>query len=68
MEENFSMEWKVFSMEWKWTKIFSMQYGKIVFLSIQCPVYSSGIKVNAISVAIFSQSNFGPFAVQNKNF
>ena len=29
MEENFSMEWKIFGMEWK--KIASMEYGKIVF-------------------------------------
>ena len=35
MEENFSMEWKIFSMEWK--KISSMEYGKIVFHSIPCP-------------------------------
>ena len=32
MEENFSMEWKIFSMEWK--KIASMEYGKMVFHSI----------------------------------
>ena len=32
MEENFSMEWKIFSMEWK--KIARMEYGKIVFHSI----------------------------------
>ena len=37
MEENFSMEW---NMEWKifgkeWKKIASMEYGKIVFHSIQ---------------------------------
>ena len=36
MEENFSMEWKmewkIFGMEWK--KIASIEYGKIVFLSI----------------------------------
>ena len=46
MEENFSMEWKIFSMEWK--KIASMEYGKIIFHSISChalvitcpPVYS----------------------------
>ena len=40
MEENFSkesnMEWKIFSMEWK--KIASMEYGKIAFHSIPCPV------------------------------
>ena len=35
MEENFSMEWKIFGMEWK--KITSMEYGKIVFHSIPCP-------------------------------
>ena len=35
MEENFSMEWKIFSMEWK--KIVSMEYGKNVFHSILCP-------------------------------
>ena len=29
MEENFSMEWKIFSMEWK--KIAVMEYGKIIF-------------------------------------
>ena len=34
MEENFSMEWKIFSMEWKWKKIVSMEYGKIIFHSI----------------------------------
>ena len=38
MEENFSMEWKIFSMEWK--KIASMEYGKIVFHSIPCPVFN----------------------------
>ena len=32
MKENFSMEWKIFSMEWK--KIASVEYGKIVFHSI----------------------------------
>ena len=32
MEEYFSMEWKIFGMEWK--KIASMEYGKIVFHSI----------------------------------
>ena len=32
MEENFSMEWNIFSMEWK--EIASMEYGKIVFHSI----------------------------------
>ena len=32
LEENFSMEWKIFTMEWK--KIASMEYGKIVFHSI----------------------------------
>ena len=31
------MEWKIFSMEWK--KIASMEYGKIVFHSIPCPVH-----------------------------
>ena len=31
-EENFSMEWKIFSMEWK--KIARMEYGKIAFYSI----------------------------------
>ena len=40
MEENFSIEWnkewKSFSMEWK--KIASMEYGKIIFHSIPCPV------------------------------
>ena len=36
MEENFSMEWKIFSMEWK--KIASMEYEKIVFHSIPCSV------------------------------
>ena len=35
MEDNFSMELKIFSMEWK--KIASMEYGKIVFHSIPCP-------------------------------
>ena len=35
MEANFSMEWKIFGMEWK--KIASMEYGKIVFRSIPCP-------------------------------
>ena len=34
MEENFSFEWKIFSMEWK--KIAGMEYGKIVFHSIPC--------------------------------
>ena len=36
MEENFSMEWKIVSMEWntEWKKIASMEYRKIVFLSI----------------------------------
>ena len=41
MEENFrmewNMEWKIFGMEWKWKKIASMEYGKIVFHSIPCP-------------------------------
>ena len=37
MEQNFSTEWKIFGMEWK--KIASMEYGKIVFHSIPCPVY-----------------------------
>ena len=32
MEENFSMERKIFGMEWK--KITRMEYGKIVFYSI----------------------------------
>ena len=32
MEENFSMERKIFGMEWK--KITNMEYGKIVFYSI----------------------------------
>ena len=32
MEENFSMEWKSFSMDWK--IIASMEYGKIVFHSV----------------------------------
>ena len=32
MEENFSMEWKIFGMEWK--KIASMEHGKIVLHSI----------------------------------
>ena len=35
MEENFSMKWKIFSLEWK--KIASMVYGKIIFHSIPCP-------------------------------
>ena len=35
MVEIFSMEWKIFRMEWK--KIASMEYGKIVFHSIPCP-------------------------------
>ena len=39
MEENFSMEWKIFSMEWK--KICSMEYGKIVFHSI--PYHALGV-------------------------
>ena len=29
MEENFTIEWKIVSMEWK--KIASMEYGKIIF-------------------------------------
>ena len=29
------VEWKIFSMEWK--KFCSMEYRKIVFLSIACP-------------------------------
>ena len=33
------VEWKIFGMEWK--KIASMEYGKIVFLSIPCPDYCS---------------------------
>ena len=36
MEENFSMDWKILGMEWKWKKIASMEYGKIVFHSIPC--------------------------------
>ena len=32
MEENFSMEWKIFCMEWK--TIARMEYGKIIFHSI----------------------------------
>ena len=35
MENNFSMEWTIFSMEWK--KFCRMEYGKIVFHSIACP-------------------------------
>ena len=34
MEKNFSMEWKIFGMEWK--KITSMEYGKIVFHFMPC--------------------------------
>ena len=34
MEKNFSMEWKIFRMEWK--KIASIEYGKTVFHSIPC--------------------------------
>ena len=37
MEENFGMEWKIFSIEWK--KIASMEYRKNVFHSIPYPVY-----------------------------
>ena len=37
MEGNFSMEWNIFGMEWKWKKIASTEYGKIVFHSIPCP-------------------------------
>ena len=45
MEENFSMEWKIFSMVWKvmvwkvmeWKAIASMEYRKIVFHFIPCP-------------------------------
>ena len=33
-EENFSMEWKIFGMEWK--KIASMEYGIIVFHTMPC--------------------------------
>ena len=40
MEENFSMEWKFFGMEWK--KIARMEYGKIVFHSITCPGHGGG--------------------------
>ena len=36
MEENFSVEWKIFGMEWK--KIASVECGKIVFYSIPCSV------------------------------
>ena len=35
MEKQFSMEWKMSTMEWK--KFCSMEYGKIVFHSIACP-------------------------------
>ena len=38
MEENFSMEWV---MEWK--KIASMEYGKIVFLSIPYHALFAGV-------------------------
>ena len=47
MEENFSMEWnmewKIFSMEWKWKKIARMEYGNIVFHSIPCPAPSYAV-------------------------
>ena len=41
MEENFSVEWKIFSMEWK--KIASIEYGKIVFHSMPCPVDNTSL-------------------------
>ena len=47
MEENFSMEWKIFSMEWKWKKIASMEYGKIVFHSIP---YHALVKTGEVEV------------------
>ena len=31
MEENLSMEWKIFSKNMEWKKIASMEYGKILF-------------------------------------
>ena len=36
MEKKFNMEWKIFSMKWKWKKIAStgIEYRKIVFHSI----------------------------------
>ena len=34
MEETFSKEWKIFSMEWQ--NIACMEYGKIVFHSMPC--------------------------------
>ena len=43
MEENFSMEWKIFSTEWK--KIASMEYRKIVFHSIPYHALSQGLQV-----------------------
>ena len=53
MEENFSMEW---NMEWKWKKIASMEYGKIVFHSIPCPAHHLSLnnleKPNFFSVTI----------------
>ena len=50
MEENFSMEWKIFSMEWK--KILSMEYGKIVFHSIPYHVLNKcGQKVLVVTIS-----------------
>ena len=47
MGENFSMEWnmktKIFSMEW--TKIASMEYGKIVFHSTPCPAFRTFVEL-----------------------
>ena len=39
--ENFSMEWKIFGMEWK--KISSMENGKIVFRSIPCLAFRTSL-------------------------
>ena len=50
MEENFSMEWKIFSMEWK--KIASMEYGKIAFHSI--PYHALVCVVQTKANCIFS--------------
>ena len=57
MEENFSMEWKIFSMEWK--KIASMKYRKIVFYSIP---------YHALLINALTQTKFGGARSCDQNF
>ena len=64
MEENFSMEWKIFGIEWK--KIASMEYGKIVFHSNPYHALLVSVITFYLPSCLGQETAKGPFGLRVK--